>query len=142
MRLRRQRQEMNCTKGVGQDCQLLVHRGMLKSEVNTAKFGSHRQWLSQDPKRMAAEVESPIGMASMHMIVGRAGRAIIMPRWGRELEAITHRRVGWEENRVVQEGSRANKENAGSQCRRLIRAVVRSRTGWSYRSISRRYPPG
>ena len=112
--------------------------------MDAAEFGSHRHRLTQYTKRVAAVVVRPVGVASVHMAVGRAGRAVIVPRWGRETEVITHQTIGWEESRVtvVQEGSRADKENAGSQRRRLIRAVVRGWAGWSHRSISRRYPPG
>ena len=115
---------------------------MLKGEVDTAEFGSHRQWLTQDPKRVAAEVVYPIGVASVHMNVWRAGRAVIVPRWGRETVVITRQKIGWEEYRVIQESSRANKEDAGSQRHRFIRAIVQGWTGWPHRSISRRYPPG
>ena len=92
--------------------------------MDAAELGSHGQRLTQNLKRVAAEVVHPIGVASVHMDVRRAGRAVIVPRWGRETVVITRQKVRWEEGRVIQEGSRANKEDAGSQRRRLIRAIV------------------
>ena len=113
---------------------------MLKGKVDAAEFGSHGQRLTQKSKRVAAEVVHPIGVASVHMDVRRASRAVIVPRWGRKAVVITSQEVGWKECTVIQEGHRANMENAGSQRRRLIRAVVRGRTGCPHGSISRRYP--
>ena len=60
---------------------------MFEGEVDAAEFGSHGQRLAQDPKRVAAEVVHPVGVASVHIDVRRAGRAVIVPRWGRKADS-------------------------------------------------------
>ena len=67
--------------------------------------------------------------------VGRAGRAVIVPwRW-REVFITPYQKIWWKKRRVIQEGSRADKKNAGSQRRWLIRAIIRGRTDPSVAAI-------
>ena len=89
---------------------------------------------------MAARVVRPVGVASVHMDVGRAGRAVIVPwRW-RDAVVVAYQKVWGKKRRVIPEGSGANKKNTGTQRRWFIWAIVRGWTGGPHGSVGRRYP--